>query len=62
MKTYFCRGKRMWKYPAASTIERLRQRGVIMMLWLNGDIVETAFGRSAGDGLPRTEETGQEMV
>ena len=39
MKTHFCRGKRMYKYPAASTINRLKAKGIIMMLWLNGDFI-----------------------
>lgn len=39
MKTYFCKGKRMYKYPATSTIDRMRKRGIIMMLWLNGDFI-----------------------
>lgn len=39
MKTFFARGKRMWKYPAASTIERLRKQGTIMILWRNGDFI-----------------------
>ena len=30
--------KRMYKYPAASTINRLKAKGIIMMLWLNGDL------------------------
>lgn len=39
MKTHFCRGKRMYKYPATSTINRLKAKGIIMMLWLNGDFI-----------------------
>lgn len=37
--TYFAKGKRMWRYPANSTIERLRKQGYRMIVWGNGDFM-----------------------
>ena len=38
--TYFCKGKRMYKYPAGSTIDRLRKLGYTVMVWQNGDFLK----------------------
>ena len=36
---YLAKGKRMWKYPANSTIERLRKKGYRMIVWGNSDFL-----------------------
>lgn len=37
--TYFSKGKKMWHYPANSTIERLRANGYREIVWRNGDFI-----------------------
>lgn len=39
MKTYFCKGKKMWHYPSNRTIERLLSKGYTQMVWENGDFI-----------------------
>ena len=39
MKTYFCKGKKMYKYPSRRTIERLIAKGYSEMVWQNGDFL-----------------------
>lgn len=36
---YFAKGKKMWQYPANSTIERLRKSGYRQIVWDNGDFL-----------------------
>lgn len=37
--TYFAKGKKMWQYPANSTIERLKKQGYRQIVWENGDFL-----------------------
>ena len=37
--TYYAKGKKMWKYPAIRTIQRLRKKGYRMIVWANGDFL-----------------------
>lgn len=37
--TYFSKGKKMWHYPANSTIERLRANGYREIVLGNGDFL-----------------------
>lgn len=39
MKTYCCKGKKMWRYPANRTIERLTAQGYSEMVWGNVDFL-----------------------
>lgn len=37
--TYYAKGKKMWQYPACSTILRLKRRGYSQIVWQNGDFL-----------------------
>ena len=37
--TYFAKGKKMWRYPAHSTMERLRKKKYRQIVWGNGDFI-----------------------
>lgn len=37
--TYNAKGKKMWKYPANSTIKKLKQLGYRQIVWRNGDFL-----------------------
>lgn len=37
--TYYAKGKRMYQYPANSTICRLRAKGFREIVWRNGDFI-----------------------
>lgn len=37
--TYYAKGRKMWRYPANSTIERLKRQGYRQIIWGNGDFI-----------------------
>ena len=37
--TCFAKGRKMWQYPSAKTIDFLRKRGIREIVWQNGDFI-----------------------
>ncbi len=37
--TYYAKGKKMYQYPANSTIEKLKKLGYRLVVWQNGDFL-----------------------
>ena len=37
--TYYCKGKKMRKYPSNNTMVRLAKQGYTEMVWANGDFI-----------------------
>ena len=37
--TCFAKGRKMWKYPSAKTLDKLREHGIREIVWQNGDFI-----------------------